>query len=429
MIKLIKHLLLCLCLQSIFTGSLAQATPVKGWNERRAARIDSCLLRHIREHHIPGATALIIRNGQVLYNKAFGYADVAARQPMKTDHIFRIASQSKAITSLAVMMLWEQGKFLLDDPVSMYLPAFAHPRVLVSFNEKDSSYTTRPASREITIRDLLRHTSGIAYAAIFSDKIMQAIYAKAGVASGIGTTAGTLQEKITLLAAQPLQHDPGAAFTYGLNTDLLGYLIEVWSGEPLDSFMYRHIFSPLDMRDTYFHLPATHRQRLVSLYENKGDQLVKVEHPIYEGVDPLFPNRNGTYLSGGAGLSSTTADYTRFLSLYLNKGRHKNKQLVSPATIELMLTNQLAPGLPVSPDPAQPAPFAFSLGGFALETPANDHLQPYRTGAFGWGGAFNTHGWADPEENLIGLLFTQEYLSPWWRIGEEFKVLTYQALE
>jgi CubicO group peptidase (beta-lactamase class C family) len=429
MIQYTKPFLLLLLMQLTATFINAQSRKATTWNQQRAARIDSLLLRHIREQHIPGSTALIIRNGQVVYNKAFGYADVAARHPMQTGNIFRIASQSKAITSLAVMMLWERGRFLLDDPLSMYLPAFANPRVLVSFNEKDSSYTTRPASREITIRDLLRHTSGIAYAAVFSDKIMQAIYAKAGVPSGIGTTNGTLKEKMDLLAAQPLQHDPGAAFTYGLNTDLLGYLIEVWSGERLDSFMHRHIFAPLEMNDTYFHLPAAKQQRLVSLYESRGTQLVKVDHPIYEGVDPLYPTLNGAYLSGGAGLSSTTADYAKFLSLYLHKGKYKNKQFVSPATIELMLTNQLVPGFAISPDPAQPEPFAFGLSGFALETPANDHLLPLRIGAFGWGGAFNTHGWVDPKEELIGLLFTQEYLSPWWRIGEEFKVLTYQALQ
>ncbi|MBO9563998.1 MAG: beta-lactamase family protein [Niastella sp.] len=429
MIQYTKPFLLLLLIQLTVFSVYAQSNKVTAWNQQRATRIDSLLLRHIHEQHIPGATALIIRNGQVVYNKAFGYADVAARQPMKTNNIFRIASQSKAITSLAVMMLWEQGRFLLDDPVSMYLPAFANPRVLVTFNEKDSSYTTRPAKREITIRDLLRHTSGIAYAAVFSDKTMQAIYTKAGIPSGIGTTNGMLKEKMALLAAQPLQHDPGAAFTYGLNTDLLGHLIEVWSGERPDSFMHRHIFAPLEMNDTYFHLPAAKQQRLVSLYENKGAVLVKVDHPIYEGADPLFPNLNGTYLSGGAGLSSTTADYARFLSLYLHKGRYKDKQFVSAATIDLMLANQLSPDLPISPDPAQPTPFAFGLSGFALETPANDHLLPLNIGSFGWGGAFNTHGWADPKEGLIGLLFTQEYLSPWWRIGDEFKVLTYQALQ
>jgi CubicO group peptidase (beta-lactamase class C family) len=399
----------------------------QGVRQDRLTRIDSLINHHINNKHIPGAVALIIKNGKVVYQKAWGHADVESRTPMQENSIFRIASQSKAITSLAVMMLWEEGKFLLDDPLSLYIPAFKNPRVLAIFNATDSSYTTTPARREATIRDLLRHTSGIAYPAVFSDPTMWAIYTKAGVPSGIGTTASTIKQTVERLATLPLQHHPGEAFTYGLNTDLLGYLIELWSGQPLDQFLQQRIFRPLDMKDTYFHLPADKQQRLVSLYESKGAELVKTTHPIYEGVDPLFPKLSGTYLSGGAGLSSTVADYAKFLSLYLNKGLYKGKQLVSAATIRLMLTNQLTPNMKISPAPVQPEDLAFSLGGFALETEVNDYLLPFSPGAFGWGGAFNTHSWADPKEGLIGLLFTQEYLSPWWRIGEEFKVLTYQA--
>ncbi|QJB30730.1 beta-lactamase family protein [Chitinophaga oryzae] len=399
-----------------------------GLNAQRTSRIDDVINRHIAAGHIPGATALVIRHGQVVYNKAFGYADVAARKPMQTDNIFRIASQTKAITSLGVMILWEEGKFQLDDPVSRFIPAFKNPRVKVSFNPKDSTYTTRPASREITVRDLLRHTSGIAYAAVFSDPQMQAIYAKAGVPSGIGTMASDLKTKINLLAQQPLMHDPGQAFTYGLNTDVLGYLIEIWSGQRLDLFLQQRVFAPLDMQDTYFHLPAGKQQKLVTLYEEVNGKMLPVSHPIYEGVDPLFPNRQGTYLSGGAGLVSTTGDYAKFLTLLLQKGKYNKKTIVSPATVALMLSNQLETGVRPSPLPAQPEPFGFGLG-FSLETKENDHLMPYNIGTFSWGGAFNTHYWVDPKEELIGLVFTQEYLSPYWSIGDEFKVAVYQALE
>lgn len=399
-----------------------------GLSTQRISRIDDVINRHLAAGHIPGATAVIIRHGQVVYNKAFGYADVAARKPMQTDNIFRIASQTKAITSLGAMILWEEGKFQLDDPVSRFIPAFNNARVKVSFNPKDSSYTTRPASREITVRDLLRHTSGIAYAAVFSDPQMQAIYAKAGVVSGIGTMASDLPTKINLLAQQPLMHDPGKAFTYGLNTDILGYLIEIWSGQPLDAFLQQRVFAPLDMQDTYFHLPAGKQQKLVTLYEEVNGKMAPVNHSIYEGVDPLFPNRKGTYLSGGAGLVSTTADYAKFLTLFLQKGKYNNKTIISPATVDLMLTNQLETGMRPSPLPPQPEPFAFGLG-FSLETKENDHLMPYNVGTFSWGGAFNTHYWADPKADLIGLIFTQEYLSPYWSIGDEFKVAVYQALE
>ncbi|WP_123844625.1 serine hydrolase domain-containing protein [Chitinophaga lutea] len=395
----------------------------------RAVRIDAVINKHIAARHIPGATALILRHGKVIYQQSFGYADMETRRAMRADDIFRIASQSKALTSLAVMMLWEEGKFLLDDPLSRYIPAFKAPKVLVSHNPADDSYTTRPASREITIRDLLRHTSGIAYAAVFSDPVMQRIYANAGIPSGIGTSTSTIREKMELLATLPLQHDPGAAFTYGLNTDLLGYLVEIWSGQPLDVFMRQRVFEPLEMKDTWFHLPAGKKDRLVSLYETTANGgLEKVNHQLYEGVDPLFPTLKGSYLSGGAGLSSTTADMANFYTMYLQKGQFKGKQLVAPSTVELILRNQLREGVHPSPLPQQPDDFAFTLGGFALTTAGNAYLQPRSIGSFGWGGAYNTHGWADPQKGLIVLLFTQEYLSPYFSIGEEFEAAVYQAL-
>ncbi|MGS2739077.1 serine hydrolase domain-containing protein [Sinomicrobium sp. M5D2P17] len=410
----------------LFTTVL-HAQETQGIDMERLEQIDSFVYRHIGDKHIPGATALIIRNGEVVYNKAFGYADVESGKRMQTDNIFRIASQSKAITSLAVMLLWEEGKFLLDDPVSMYIPAYENTEVLNTYNEKDTTYTTVPAERQITIRDLLRYTSGIAYPAVFSDKRMWAIYKKTGIPSGIGSAGSTLKEKMELLAKVPLQHQPGEAFTYGINTDLLGYLVELWSGQTFDNFLRKRIFEPLEMKDTYFHIPKEKQSRLVTLYESTPDGLEKVTHPIYEGVSPLFPNQKRTYFSGGAGLSSTTSDYGRFLSLLMNKGTYKGKRLLSPKTVELILTNQLTPEMRISPYPPQPDDFQFGLG-FALETEKNNYLSPFSIGTFSWGGAFNTHYWADPEENLIGILFTQEYLSPYWRIGDEFETLTYQAI-
>lgn len=405
-----------------------------GLDQSRLIKIDEMIQRQLAGQHIAGATALILKDGKVVYQKAFGYADVETGRTMKTDDIFRIASQSKALTSLGVMMLWEEGKFLLDDPLSKYIPAFKSPGVLLSYDAKKGTYTTRPASREISIRDLLRHTSGIAYPAVFSDPVMWRIYERAGVPSGIGTMKSTLKEKMELLARMPLQHDPGAAFTYGLNIDLLGYLIEIWSGQPLDVFMENRIFRPLEMKDTYFHLPKEKHSRLVSLYESIQEEnqltgsLIKVKHPLYEGVDADFPRLQGTYLSGGAGLSSTAADMANFYMLYLNKGVFKGKRLIGTKTIELMLRNQLGDQVKISAMPAQPENFQFGLGGFALETEKNDYLSALSIGSFGWGGAFNTHGWADPKEGLIALLFTQEYLSPYFSIGEEFQVAVYQAI-
>lgn len=423
------HILTAFLTLFLIVGSIPLQAQQTGFDKERLLKIDDVINRHIEANHIPGASALIIRNGEVVYNKAFGYADIEAQRKMRTDHIFRIASQSKAVTSLAVMMLWEDGKFLLDDPLFKYIPSFKNPKVLVSYNTKDGSYTTKSANREITIRDLLRHTSGIAYPAVFSDPTMWSIYEKGGVASVIGITESTLKEKMELLATLPLQHNPGDSFTYGLNIDLLGYLIEIWSGQPLDVYLKQNVLEPLEMNDTHFYIPHEKQNRLASLYEiTEHGKLQKVEHPIFDVVDPNFPFLKEIYLSGGAGLSSTTADMSKFYSLYINKGAYKGKRLISRKTIELMLSNQLADDVTISPFPAMPENFQFSLGGFDIITDKNHYLSSQSIGTFGWTGAFNTHGWADPEEGIIALLFTQEYLSPYYSIGEEFKVAVYQAI-
>jgi CubicO group peptidase (beta-lactamase class C family) len=399
-------------------------------DSKRLEKIDEILQAHIIQKHIPGATALVIKDGEIVYNKALGYADIEKGIKLTPNHIFRIASQSKAITSLAAMILWEDGKFLLDEPVSKYVPEFSNPKVLVAYNPIDSTYTTEPAKREITIRDLMRHTSGLAYPAIFSDPTMWSIYEKAGVPSGIGTTKSNLKDAMGLLAKQPLKHHPGEAFTYGLNIDLLGYLIEIWSGQKLDVFMRERVFIPLEMNDTYFHVPTEKHDRVVPLYEfsQAENKIEKINHSMYEGVDANFPKLKGTYLSGGAGLNSTLGDMAKFYSIYLSEGVYKGKQIVSPKTIELMLTNQLGDNVAISPMPPQPENFQFSIGGFSITNSKNSYLSSLSEGSFGWGGAFNTHGWADPKEKIIALLFTQEYLSPHFSIGEEFQIALYQSL-
>ncbi len=203
---------------------------------------------------IAGATAFIARDGKIVYDKAFGVSDLEAGTPMQTDNIFRIASQTKAIVSIAAMTLFEEGKFLLDDPVSKYIPEFANQQVIATFNEKDTTYTTIPAKREVTIRHLLTHTSGIDYAGIGSP-VMRAIYAKAGISPGFGSNKDVIGEEMKDLGKLPLAHQPGERFTYGLNVDVLGYLIEIWSGKSLDQYLRERLFEPLGMNDTYFYLP------------------------------------------------------------------------------------------------------------------------------------------------------------------------------
>lgn len=414
-----------LLLISTCNGLLAQLSPVVNnpgtlnFSEERLKRIDGVIETYINDQQLPGAVVLIVRNGKIAYHKAFGYRNVEKKIPLKKDDIFRIASQSKAITSLAAMMLWEEGKFLLDDPVSKYIPEFANPKILKEFNASDSSYTTEKAKGEITIRQLFTHTSGLDYAAIGS-KEFRAIYAKAGVPSGIGTDTDVLANKIKLLGTLPLKHNPGERYTYSLSTDVLGHLVEIWSGMPLDQFLKKRIFEPLGMNDTYFYLPREKHDRLVTLYGYEDGKIAPITGKIYDGADPDYPKRNGTYFSGGAGLSSTAEDYAKFLQLFLNKGVWNGKRLISRKTIELMLTDHIPPTV----NPGN----EFGLG-FGLETAENDYRTPLSLGSFTWSGAFNSHYWADPQENLVAVILTNVYQAPFNRkVREEFRTLTYQAI-
>lgn len=417
MVRLTLFILVALVAVRVQAQVFVQAKPeTTGFSAERLKRIDVLVNDLIAKQGIPGAVVLIVRNGKIVYHQAYGFSDAEAKKAMQKDNIFRIASQTKAITSLAVMMLWEEGKFLLDEPVSKYIPEFKNPKVLKSFNPADSTFTTETASKEITIRHLLTHTSGIDYAAIGS-KEFKAIYAKAGVPSGIGNDKEVLAEKMKILGSLPLKHVPGERFTYGLNTDVLGYLVEIWSGMPFDQFLRKRIFEPLGMNDTWFYLPAEKHARLVPLYSGRDGKLQKATGNTYDNVDPDYPKLKGSYFSGGAGLSSTVEDYAKFLQLFLNYGQLNGTRLLSRKTVELMLTNQVA-SINASP---------FGLG-FGLETTSNDHTSVVSLGSFSWAGAFNTHYWADPKEKLIGLIFTNVYETAHWSIGEKFKVLTYQAI-
>jgi CubicO group peptidase (beta-lactamase class C family) len=408
----------CLHAQKVKNISVASNPEEAGLSSSRLSRIDKAIEEFVHDQWIPGAVALIVRDGKIVYYKSFGYSDIDKKTPLRKDDIFRIASQSKAITSLAAMMLWEEGKFLLDEPVSNYIPEFKSQKVLKSFNSKDSTFTSEPAKGEITIRQLFTHTSGLDYAVIGSQEF-NAIYAKANVPSGIGYDKGLLADKIKILGGLPLKHQPGERWTYGLNTDVLGYLIEIWSKMPFDQFLKTRIFDPLGMKDTYFYLPKDKYNRLVSLHEIKDGKVSKMKTPPYDAFDANYPTLSGTYFSGGAGLSSTVEDYAKFLQLFLNKGEYNGVRLLSRKTVELMLTDQI-------PDSVNPGS-EFGLG-FGLETEKNDRQSPVSLGSFSWGGAFNTQYWADPKERLIGIIYTNVYASPYWTIGEKFKVLTYQSI-
>jgi CubicO group peptidase (beta-lactamase class C family) len=391
-----------------------------GMSTERLKRIDANMSEWIASGKLNGAVALIVRNGKIVYDKAFGYDDLEKTRPMKADMIFRIASQSKAITSTAILILYEEGKLLLDDPISKYIPEFTKPVVLDKFNEQDSSYTTVPAKREPTIRDLLTHTSGIGYAQIGS-KESNAIYAKAGITAGIGVRYGEdLATDIKKLAKLPLMHQPGEKWTYGLNTDVLGYLVEILSGQSLDEFLRKQIFEPLGMNDTYFYLPSSKYNRLVHIFVEKDGKLTVPDAIEQNGTFIVdYPKKPGTYFSGGAGLSSTVMDYAIFLQMLLNGGEYNGKRILSRNTVRMMTMNQIGD--------LSNGVNKFGLG-FGLTTERGSSLLPTPEGVFEWGGAFATTYWADPKEKLIGIIYRQLWGTTQREVPNKFKVLVYQAI-
>ncbi len=405
---------------------LAEAKPeTVGVSTERLQRIDQVIQGFVENGQVPGVIAIVVRNGKIVYHKGLGFDDLDAKTPLKRDAIVRIASQSKAITSTAVMMLYEEGKFLLDDPVSRYLPAFSNPQILERFNPEDSSYTARPAKREITIRDLLTHTSGIGYAVI-GTKEANAIYAKHEIPVGIGTPDASLAAAMDRLGKLPLFNEPGEKFLYGLNSDVLGYLVEVVSGKSLAAFLRERLFEPLGMQDTYFYLPDNKHSRLAWLYtEDSEKKTVKVASYgstiVSDGAMAQgYPTQKGSFYAGGAGLSSTALDYAAFLQMLLNGGRYNGKQLLSPTTVRLMITNQIGH--------LKDGKNNFSLG-FGITTEEQALRFPIPEGSFDWGGAFGTSYWADPVEGLACVLITQKQPSSWGgELTNKFKALVYQAI-
>ena len=397
-------------------GMQESPAPSAAVSRERLTTIDHVIQKSIDQKEIAGAVAFIARDGRIIYNKAFGVTDLEQKTPLRTDHIFRIASQTKAITSVAVMMLFEEGKILLDDPISKYIPAFSKPRVLDKFNSTDSSYTTVPAKREITIKDLLTHTSGIDYAVIGTAK-MKAIYAKAGIPVGFEGCNLLLKDAINKLGSLPLAHQPGERFTYGLNTDVLGRLVEVVSGASLNKFFEERIFKPLGMNDTYFFLPASKHSRLVPIQTFDAESnLIRYEQ---EGaLSANYPLRKGTYFSGGAGLSSTITDYGIFLQMLLNNGMFNGKRLLKPETVDLMISNQIG-DLQVRED-------KFGLG-FRITSKQSEAKLGMSEGSFSWGGYFGTTFWVDPKEKLVCMIFSQQ--APLKSdLQDKFRASVYQAL-
>ncbi|WP_224995726.1 serine hydrolase [Cesiribacter sp. SM1] len=401
---------------------LAEAAPAKaGMSAERLARIDEMLQSAVAEEKIPGAVALVARNGKIVYYKAFGTADQQSNRPLKRDDIFRIASQTKAITSTAVMMLWEEGKFQLDDPISKYIPEFKNPQVLKSFRYSDTTYTTKPADKEITIRHLLTHTSGLGYGMIDSDERFKMMYQKAGVTDLFTTEPISIGESVKKLAALPLHHNPGEKFTYSEGLDVLGYFVEVVSGMPYDQFLRTRLFEPLGMQDTWFYLPQDKANRLVAVQHQQDGEWQPYTASFYDTNYPVAGARK--FFSGGAGLSSTAKDYATFLQMYLNGGELNGVRILSRPTVQVIMGNQI--GDIWGEDGDSYHGLAFSV----LTSNGQDKGGSGSTGTFSWGGYFNTQYFADPQENMIGIILKQTQGPVSDDTGWKFKQLVGQSID
>ena len=420
--KLKTRALISLSLAILLTGCAAVEPPTAaGIDGERLGRIDTAIERELAAGKMPGAVALVMRNGEIVYHKSFGYADIASETPMRTDNIFRIASMTKAITSVAVVMLYEQGHFQLNDPVTNYLPEFMGMSVVTSVDEAGNVTATSPATRLIRVIDLLTHSAGISYP--FIPGKLRKSYIDAGIIDGVTAKDLQLESQMQLLATQPLLFEPGTAFAYGLSTDVLGYLVEVVSGKSLAQFFAEEIFSPLGMSDSYFYLPEEKADRLATLYASvDGVGLVVAKGDESELIldDPRYPIRGArSYYSGGAGLSSTAYDYGRFLQMLLNDGELDGVRLLGRKSVELMRTAR------IDWDGDKDADFGL---GFAVITDIGERGELWSPGAYTWGGAFDTSYWIDPEEKLLGVFMSQARPAR-SKISEQFSTLVYQALE
>jgi CubicO group peptidase (beta-lactamase class C family) len=383
-----------------------------GFSSERLVRIDSMLSDYVKKGMMPNAVTFVARHGKVVHYKAFGWKNIEDKTPVELNSIFRNASQTKALTTVGLMMLFEKGLFLLDEPVSRYIPEFKNPQVLIEINPSDSNYTSRPAKREISIRDLLCHTSGIPYG--------NAVYAKAGIPGVNSLDPLTIAQVVKKIAKLPIDHDPGEKFSYGLNTDVVGYLIEVISGQPLDQYLRKELFDPLQMNDSYFYLPEDKASRLVTLYSN--DSLNGPLHVCRNVANQTYPVSGAkTYFSGGAGVVGTIQDYANFCQMLLNGGSFKGKQILGRKTIDLMVTNQ------IGNSEVWDRKNKFGLG-FELTTEKGIAINPGSLGSFSWGGMYATDYLIDPSEDLIMLIYTnaEPFSNP--GINARFKILVYQAL-
>jgi CubicO group peptidase (beta-lactamase class C family) len=394
------------------------AATTAGFSAERLGRLDAALQQYVDDKRVAGAVALVLRDGRQVYQKAVGWSDQDAGRRMEPDTIVRIASQTKAITSVAILQLAEEGRLTIGNAVSQFIPAYAKTTVAV---RSEAGVTTVPARRQITIRDLLTHTAGISYG---TDSHLAAQYQ----AKGLGPAAGRgwytadkdepVCETMERLASLPFAAQPGDAYVYGYNTDILGCVVERASGVPLDKYIESRITGPLGMKDTHFFLPPAQKDRLAVVYTSGPDGGIvrAAEGGKGQGDYVEGPRRN---FAGGAGLLSTARDYARFLEMIRQGGTLDGVRILSPRSVALMTTNQVG------------TLFSTAGRGFGLGFETTDRYGAsgmQSVGSFGWGGAYGSSYRVDPVERLVLVLMVQIFDRP-SDITDKFHTLVYQALD
>lgn len=420
----VRHVLLALVLSvAIAASALAQAFPAvapeaAGMSAERLARVGAVMREYADAGRIGGTVTLILRGGRVVHHEAAGWLDRESRTPMRTDAIFRAASMSKAVTSVAIVMLLEEGRLLLNDPVGKYIPSFRETTVAVPAPGAAGRFGTVPARRPITIRDLLTHSAGISYG--LAPSLAAEQYKEAGVQGWyFADKDEPVATVIDRLAKLPFDAQPGERYVYGFNTDILGVVVEKIAGLPLDEFFRTRIFAPLKMTDTSFFLPLEKKGRLATVYAAAPDgTLVRApEGPTGQGDYVDGPRR---CFSGGAGLLTTASDYARLLQMLLNGGELDGARLLSPLSVELMATNHLGALY-------QDGNFGFGLG-FEIVHDAGRAGRLGGPGSFGWGGAYHSRYFVDPREQMVGVFFSQILPSRGLDLQDKFRILAYQAV-
>lgn len=396
-----------------------------GLSAPRLGRIRTHLQRYIESGKLAGTLTLVARQGQIAYFEPQGHLEIERTRPMSQDTIFRIYSMSKPIASVALMTLYEQGRFQLDDPVHAFIPSWKNLGVFVS--GQYPTFVTVPPARPMTIRDLLSHTSGLTYGFMERTNV-DAAYRKLGVGNR-AKPGYTLQHMIDTLAELPLEFSPGTAWNYSVSTDVVGYLVEVISGQPLDTYLHDRLFAPLGMPDTGFTLAEAQLPRFACNYQLGTDgrlQLVDAPEQSQYRTCSLF--------SGGGGLVSTAVDYFRFTSMLRNRGELNGVRLLGRKTIDLMTQNHLPEGRDLT-HMAQAGRFTetayagvgFGLGFSVLQSPVRAQVLG-TPGEYAWGGAASTAFWIDPGEDMIVIFMTQLMPSSSYPLRRELRTLTYAAL-